>query len=298
MAVKNAKKAKKKEVKKTWRSETEEKIANNRQRVFDLSKRIENELKELKKYSRIASKNETALKNLLKEFNSLKKRERVDKRIVNKNARTLKTIKDDLNVLKRIELKDFNKVKEQVNRHSDYLAKESKRFDELVEKMQALYNQLQKSASNQKTGVSKKIADEEVAFNILTLYFEEIARTGFKKTLNLSEIVNAYMYTLGRIQGTENLAEKSTKLSEDYENLMKDIDRLKQSIDSKAIEKLPEAKTKGFSYINKKGQTYYLHKRGKLYYFSKDPFRAVELPAGRIVKENPLTGLPILKKKR
>ena len=36
---KKAKKAKKKPVKKTWRSETDEKIANNRQRVFDLGKK-------------------------------------------------------------------------------------------------------------------------------------------------------------------------------------------------------------------------------------------------------------------
>ncbi|GEM_PF-1433991 len=295
---KKVKKAKKKPAKKTWRSETEDKIANNRHRVFDLSKRIDAELKDVRKYTRTAAKNETALKNMLKEFRSLKKRERVDKRVANKNARVLKRINDDLNVLKKMELKDFNKVKEQVNMHSDYLAKESKRFDELVSKVQGAYAQVLKASESKGTGEAKKIADEEVAFNILTLYFEEIARTGFKKTLNLSEIVNAYMYTLGRVQGSEALAAKSAKLTEDYEDLMKDIDTLKESIDEKAVKKLPTEKVRGFSYTNSKGQVYYLHQRGKLYYFSKDPFRTVNLPSGRIVKENPQTGLPILKKKR
>ena len=33
--------------------------------------------------------------------------------------------------------------------------------------------------------------DEEVAFRIVRLYFEEIARTGFKRQLDLDQMVNA-----------------------------------------------------------------------------------------------------------
>ncbi len=53
---------------------------------------------------------------------------------------------------------------------------------------------------------------------------------------------------------------------------------------------------KMYSYKNQRGQTYYLHQRGKLFFFSKDPQGAIEMPPGRIVKENPRTGLPLLAK--
>ncbi len=52
-----------------------------------------------------------------------------------------------------------------------------------------------------------------------------------------------------------------------------------------------------FEYTNSKGIKYYLHKRGGLLFFSKDPNGAIDLPEGFEVKENPRTGLPIVKKK-
>jgi hypothetical protein len=57
-----------------------------------------------------------------------------------------------------------------------------------------------------------------------------------------------------------------------------------------------------FIYTNKKGKKFWLHsrQRGKaiLYYFSKDPVGALKsLPSGYEVVENPLTGMPFLKKK-
>jgi hypothetical protein len=42
--------------------------------------------------------------------------------------------------------------------------------------------------------------DDEVAFRIVRLYFEEIARLGFKRQLDLDQILNAYFYTLKRLE--------------------------------------------------------------------------------------------------
>ncbi|PIN84831.1 MAG: hypothetical protein COV47_05430 [Candidatus Diapherotrites archaeon CG11_big_fil_rev_8_21_14_0_20_37_9] len=58
----------------------------------------------------------------------------------------------------------------------------------------------------------------------------------------------------------------------------------------------------GYSHTNSKGKKYYLNsikaKNGQtLYFFSKEPKKPCEMPEGRTVVENPLTFLPILKKK-
>jgi hypothetical protein len=73
--------------------------------------------------------------------------------------------------------------------------------------------------------------DEEVAFRIVRLYFEEIARLGFKRQLDIDQIINAYFYTLKKLdnkdeamreavrkivaeeKGEENLPAKSTTTS-------------------------------------------------------------------------------------
>jgi hypothetical protein len=58
-----------------------------------------------------------------------------------------------------------------------------------------------------------------------------------------------------------------------------------------------------YIYVSKKsGQKFWVHAkpRGKmiLYYFSKDPSGSLNsLPGGREVVENPVTGMPFLKKK-
>jgi hypothetical protein len=45
--------------------------------------------------------------------------------------------------------------------------------------------------------------DEEVAFRIVRLYFEEVARLGFKRTLDLDQMINAYFYTLKKLKGKD-----------------------------------------------------------------------------------------------
>ena len=58
----------------------------------------------------------------------------------------------------------------------------------------------------------------------------------------------------------------------------------------------------GYEHTNSKGQKYFLNsvmaKNGRsLYFFSKEPKNPIELPEGYIIVENPLTKLPLLKKK-
>ena len=42
--------------------------------------------------------------------------------------------------------------------------------------------------------------DEEVSFRIVRLYFEEVARLGFKRQLDLDQIINSYFFTLKKIK--------------------------------------------------------------------------------------------------
>jgi hypothetical protein len=62
---------------------------------------------------------------------------------------------------------------------------------------------------------------EEVAFRIVRLYFEEIARLGFKRQLDLDQMISAYFYTMQRLDGktpkekpTENKAKTTTITTE------------------------------------------------------------------------------------
>lgn len=45
--------------------------------------------------------------------------------------------------------------------------------------------------------------DEEAAFRIVRLYFEEIARLGFKRSLTLDNMINAYFYTLKKLKNKD-----------------------------------------------------------------------------------------------
>jgi hypothetical protein len=58
--------------------------------------------------------------------------------------------------------------------------------------------------------------DEEVAFRIVRLYFEDIARTGFKRQLDLDQMVNAYFYTLKKLKAKDAaMKEISAKIIKD-----------------------------------------------------------------------------------
>lgn len=63
------------------------------------------------------------------------------------------------------------------------------------------------------------ISDEEMAFRMVKLYFEEIARLGFKRTLDLDAIINAYFYSLVRMKRKDSEMEliKEKVLKEESE---------------------------------------------------------------------------------
>ena len=51
--------------------------------------------------------------------------------------------------------------------------------------------------------MKKNLSDEEVAYKLVNLYFQEIARLGFKRRLDLDSIINAYLYSLERLKNKE-----------------------------------------------------------------------------------------------
>ncbi len=51
------------------------------------------------------------------------------------------------------------------------------------------------------TTVGQRVeSDEEIALRMLNVYFREVARRGLKRSLSLDEVINAYFYSLMRIQ--------------------------------------------------------------------------------------------------
>ncbi len=213
----------------------------------------------------------------------------------------IKALERDFKNLSR-SLKKFTRTQEQSKKRQEKIEKFVKVLGNDVRKLQEAQNTLEKSNAvlqrrmSDLTNVLKQIellvrsiptAKEEmyekerlkalVAAELVKLYFQEIASRGFKRTLKLSEVINAYKFTIRRLEEGEKA------------NHLEEI--------KKAIEEPREREKIGFSYTNKKGQTYYLHKRGKLYYFSRESHGSVPLPVGYYVKENPRTGMPVLKKK-
>ncbi len=63
--------------------------------------------------------------------------------------------------------------------------------------------------------------DEEVAAKIVGLYFEDVARIGFKRQLDLDQVINAYFYTLRQLGEKESKMRSFEKkiLSEEKEML-------------------------------------------------------------------------------
>ncbi|MEK6942099.1 MAG: hypothetical protein AABW85_04555 [archaeon] len=43
-------------------------------------------------------------------------------------------------------------------------------------------------------------SDEEVALSLAGLYFKEVARLGFKRSLEIDDVINAFYYALARIK--------------------------------------------------------------------------------------------------
>ena len=66
----------------------------------------------------------------------------------------------------------------------------------------------------------KVMSDEEMAYKLVQLYFEEVARQGFKRTLDLDSIINAYLYALGRLKNKEKELHEIMHLVSEEEKLL------------------------------------------------------------------------------
>jgi len=68
-----------------------------------------------------------------------------------------------------------------------------------------------KLKSGVKIHSTSSISDEEIALRMVKLYFAEVARLGFKRSLDLDAIINAYFYSMARLKRKD----KEMKLIED-----------------------------------------------------------------------------------
>jgi len=65
-----------------------------------------------------------------------------------------------------------------------------------------------------------EMSNEEVAARIVQVYFKEIARLGYKRRLTLDETINAYYYTLSRLQNKkEEMSKVRKSVLEDEEDI-------------------------------------------------------------------------------
>lgn len=79
--------------------------------------------------------------------------------------------------------------------------------------------------------------DEEVAFRIVRLYFEDVARLGFKRQLDLDQMINAYFYILKKLKNKDESMKKIV-------TEMKKVEEAKKNeTDEKIVTKTVETKT-------------------------------------------------------
>jgi TPP-dependent 2-oxoacid decarboxylase len=81
--------------------------------------------------------------------------------------------------------------------------------------------------------------DEEVAFRIVRLYFEDVARLGFKRQLDLDQMINAYFYVLKKIKN-KDVAMK--KIVEDMKKEMKET-KVETTVTTSAVPVVKETTT-------------------------------------------------------
>ena len=87
-----------------------------------------------------------------------------------------------------------------------------------------------------------KLTDQEVAFRVLNIYFEEVARRGIKRKLDFDSILNSYFYVLEKVKSTDSVLpefkekivkEEERMLHQQKKDLVPAIERLKEKIPEK-----------------------------------------------------------------
>ena len=82
-----------------------------------------------------------------------------------------------------------------------------------------------------------ELGNEEVAARILQIYFKEVARLGYKRTLTLDETINAYYYVLSK------LGNKKVLLEEVKQKVIRDERELASETKDEAIPSVTETST-------------------------------------------------------
>jgi hypothetical protein len=75
-----------------------------------------------------------------------------------------------------------------------------------------------KPAMKMEMNGEKVLTNEEVAVRLTRLYFEEIARLGFKRRLDFDSIINAYYYCLQRLHNKDKELDIMRRIVEKEEN--------------------------------------------------------------------------------
>src|SRR3989338_7115731 len=83
---------------------------------------------------------------------------------------------------------------------------------------------------------SINVPDEIVALRLVKLYFEEIARLGFKRQLDLDAVINSYFYSLSRLQ------RKEAELSAIKKVVLKEEEQLKTETKEQMLPQTKEDK--------------------------------------------------------
>ena len=66
---------------------------------------------------------------------------------------------------------------------------------------------------------NKNIGNEVVAYNLVKLYLQETARLGLKRKFDLDSVINAYFYTLDRVNNKSAELKKVDSLEKDEEKI-------------------------------------------------------------------------------
>jgi len=85
--------------------------------------------------------------------------------------------------------------------------------------------------------------DEEVAFRIVRLYFEEIARLGFKRQLDLDQILNSYFYTLKKVTDKEAMKKIVIEMNKEQPSVTKTTTTTTETKNVASVEPTNEKRT-------------------------------------------------------
>ena len=87
--------------------------------------------------------------------------------------------------------------------------------------------------------------DDEIAFRIVRLFFEDVARLGFKRQIDLDQMINAYFYTLKRLKGKEKAIREATEkiVKEEKTIVKKEVPGVEKTTVTTTVTEKPKDKT-------------------------------------------------------